>query len=113
MSKKKESKQTKTIRCAIYIRKSSEEGLELEFNSLDAQREAGESFIASQRAEGWRCLPELYDDGGFSGGNLGRPAIQRLMADTGRRIVAAASLARTRKDRSHSDQWRTQVAEES
>ena len=68
-------------RCAIYTRKSTEEGLEQEFNSLDAQREAGEAFIASQRGEGWVCLPEMYDDGGFTGGNMERPALKRLMAD--------------------------------
>ena len=69
------------IRCAIYTRKSTEEGLEQEFNSLDAQRESGEAYIASQQQEGWTCLPERYDDGGFTGGNLERPAMQRLMAD--------------------------------
>ncbi len=71
----------KPIRCAIYTRKSSDEGLEQDFNSLDAQRDAGESFIASQRAEGWTCIPARYDDGGFTGGNLDRPGVQRLMAD--------------------------------
>ncbi|HPF34955.1 MAG TPA: recombinase family protein [Candidatus Nanopelagicales bacterium] len=70
-----------TIRCAVYTRKSTEEGLEQEFNSLDAQREAGESFIASQKSEGWVCLPDRYDDGGFTGGNMERPALKRLMAD--------------------------------
>ena len=69
------------IRCAIYTRKSTEEGLEQDFNSLDAQREAGEAYIASQRNEGWECLSNRYDDGGFSGGNVDRPAFQRLMAD--------------------------------
>jgi DNA invertase Pin-like site-specific DNA recombinase len=69
------------IRCAIYTRKSSEEGLEQSFNSLDAQREACESFISSQRQEGWRTLPATYDDGGFSGGNIERPALRRLLAD--------------------------------
>ena len=70
-----------TIRCAIYTRKSTEEGLEQEFNSLDAQRESAEAFIASQRHEGWLCLPDRYDDGGFSGGKMDRPALQRLFAD--------------------------------
>jgi site-specific DNA recombinase len=70
-----------TVRCAIYTRKSTEEGLEQEFNSLDAQRESAEAFIASQRHEGWACLPDRYDDGGFSGGNMDRPALQRLFAD--------------------------------
>jgi len=69
------------IRCAIYTRKSSEEGLEQSFNSLDAQREACEAFIASQRHEGWRALPALYDDGGYSGGNLERPALKSLLED--------------------------------
>ncbi len=69
------------IRCAIYTRKSTEDGLEQEFNSLDAQREAGEAYIASQKHEGWVCLPTLYDDGGFSGGNIERPGLQRLLAD--------------------------------
>ena len=69
------------FRCAVYTRKSTEDGLEQEFNSLDAQREAGEAFIASQRSEGWECLPQHYDDGGFTGGNMDRPALQRLLAD--------------------------------
>jgi site-specific DNA recombinase len=71
----------KVVRCAIYTRKSTEEGLEQEFNSLDAQRDSAESFIASQRNEGWLALPDRYDDGGFSGGNLDRPAMARLLAD--------------------------------
>ncbi|MEQ9380130.1 MAG: recombinase family protein [Pirellulales bacterium] len=69
------------IRCAIYTRKSTEEGLEQEFNSLDAQRESGENYIKSQANEGWECLADRYDDGGFSGGNMDRPALQRLLAD--------------------------------
>lgn len=69
------------IRCAIYTRKSTEEGLDQAFNSLDAQREACEAYIRSQAGEGWRPLPAQYDDGGFSGGNLNRPAMQRLLAD--------------------------------
>jgi len=68
-------------RCAIYTRKSHEDGLEQEFNSLDAQREAGEAFIKSQTARGWRLLDDRYDDGGFSGGNMQRPALKRLLAD--------------------------------
>ena len=72
---------SKPIRCAIYTRKSSDEGLEQDFNSLDAQRDAAESYIASQRAEGWTCNPARYDDGGFTGGNVDRPGVQRLMAD--------------------------------
>src|SRR6478672_6213396 len=70
-----------TVRCAIYTRKSSEEGLEQEFNSLQAQREACEAFIESQRQEGWVCLRAAYDDGGFSGARMDRPALQRLLAD--------------------------------
>ena len=69
------------MRCAIYTRKSSEEGLEQSFNSLDAQREAGEAFILSQRHEGWRMLPARYDDGGYSGGTMERPALKRLLED--------------------------------
>ena len=69
------------LRCAIYTRKSSEEGLEQEFNSLDAQREACEAYIASQRAEGWIAMRETYDDGGFSGGTLERPGLRNLLDD--------------------------------
>ncbi|MGE3293539.1 MAG: recombinase family protein [Geminicoccaceae bacterium] len=69
------------LRCAVYTRKSSEEGLEQEFNSLDAQREAGLAYIQSQCAEGWVALPDQYDDGGVSGGTLERPALQRLLRD--------------------------------
>ena len=71
----------KTNRCAIYTRKSTEEGLDQQFNSLDAQREAGESYIRSQVNEGWEVVPDRYDDGGFSGGNIERPALKRLMED--------------------------------
>jgi site-specific DNA recombinase len=72
---------TASVRCAIYTRKSTDEGLEQEFNSLDAQRESGEAYIKSQTHEGWECLPTRYDDGGFTGGNLDRPALRRLLAD--------------------------------
>lgn len=72
---------TKTARCAIYTRKSSEEGLEQNFNSLHAQREACEAYIRSQAHEGWVLIPTEYDDGGYSGGSMERPALQRLMAD--------------------------------
>jgi site-specific DNA recombinase len=75
--------QHRRFRCAVYTRKSSEEGLEQEFNSLHAQREACEAYIRSQRHEGWVCLPQAYDDGGFSGGTLDRPALQRLLTDIG------------------------------
>ncbi len=71
----------KTVRCAIYTRKSTEEGLQQEFNTLDAQRESSEAFIAAQKHEGWVCLPDRYDDGGFTGGNLDRPAVTRMMKD--------------------------------
>src|SRR3954451_7550471 len=67
------------LRCGIYTRKSTEEGLDQEFNSLDAQRDAAESFIQSQRREGWIALPQLYDDGGFTGANMERPALARLL----------------------------------
>ena len=69
------------IRCAIYTRKSSEEGLNQEFNSLDAQRESAEAYVASQKAEGWTVLGTRYDDGGFSGGSMDRPALDRLLRD--------------------------------
>jgi DNA invertase Pin-like site-specific DNA recombinase len=71
------------LHCAIYTRKSSEEGLEQAFNSLDAQREACAAFILSQKHEGWMVLPTQYDDGGFSGGTMDRPALQRLLSDIG------------------------------
>ena len=71
----------RSLRCAIYTRKSSEEGLDMEFNSLDAQRESCEAYIASQRSEGFAAIRERYDDGGHSGGTLERPALQRLLAD--------------------------------
>src|SRR5437868_13889530 len=68
------------VRCAIYTRKSTEEGLEQPFNSLDAQREAAEAYIGSQRHQGWKILPQRFDDGGFSGANMDRPALKRLLA---------------------------------
>ena len=71
----------KKIRCAIYTRKSAEEGLEQEFNSLDAQREACAAYVASQKAEGWVLLPTVYEDAGLSGGTLERPGLQRLLDD--------------------------------
>ena len=71
----------KHLRCAIYTRKSTEHGLELEFNSLDAQREACEAYIKSQASQGWRALPHRYDDAAYSGGNLDRPALKKLLAD--------------------------------
>src|SRR6266498_1318595 len=69
------------MRCAIYSRKSNEEGLAQEFNSLDAQRESAEACILSQRHAGWTVLAERYDDGGYTGANLERPALQRLLGD--------------------------------
>ncbi len=72
---------TSRLRCAIYTRKSSEEGLDQEFNSLDAQREACAAFIASQVGLGWKLVPDHYDDGGISGGTMERPALQRLLQD--------------------------------
>src|SRR5437762_379100 len=74
-------KSTPLIRCAIYTRKSTEEGLDQEFNSLQAQRESAEAYIASQKEAGWKLVPDRYDDGGFSGGNLDRPALRRLLDD--------------------------------
>ena len=71
----------KRARCAIYTRKSSEEGLDQAFNSLDAQREASEAYIKSQSHEGWRLIRDRYDDGGFSGGPMDRPALEKLLAD--------------------------------
>jgi site-specific DNA recombinase len=72
---------TPIVRCAIYTRKSTEEGLDQEFNSLHAQREAGEAFIKSQKHAGWTLVSKHYDDGGFTGGNLDRPALQQLLED--------------------------------
>src|SRR5690348_9214948 len=72
---------TQPVRCAIYTRKSTEEGLAQEFNSLDAQRDCAEAYIQSQRQQGWMALPQHYDDGGFTGANLERPALKGLLAD--------------------------------
>jgi len=82
-SEKASRRSARRLRCAIYTRKSSEEGLEQAFNSLDAQREACAAFILSQKHEGWTVLPTLYDDGGFSGGTMDRPALKRLLGDIG------------------------------
>src|SRR5258705_8966208 len=71
----------KPVRCAIYTRKSTEHGLELEFNSLHAQRDACEAYIKSQASQGWKALPQHYDDPAYSGGNLHRPALQKLLKD--------------------------------
>jgi site-specific DNA recombinase len=76
------SSTTQTVRrCAIYTRKSSEEGLEQDFNSLHAQRESCEAYVSSQKHEGWIVLPTIYEDGGYSAGSMDRPALQRLLAD--------------------------------
>src|SRR5262245_50370028 len=80
-TRKAQAAPTAPVRCAIYTRKSTEEGLDQEFNSLDAQREAAEAYIHSQAHAGWTALPTRYDDGGYSGSNLERPALQRLVAD--------------------------------
>jgi site-specific DNA recombinase len=77
----------KSVRCAVYTRKSSEHGLEQDFNSLDAQREAAEAYIKSQAHEGWRLLRTRYDDGGLSAGTLERSALQTLLADIRARKV--------------------------
>lgn len=69
------------MRCAVYTRKSTDEGMDQEYNSIDAQRDAGHAYIASQRAEGWIPVADDYDDPAFSGGNMERPALQRMMAD--------------------------------
>lgn len=82
------------LRCAVYTRKSSEERLDQEFNSLDAQRESAEAFIASQKAQGWACLPDAYDDGGFSGGSMGRPVSQAVVR---RKLPVLAAKTRIHK----------------
>ena len=87
MSKAAAKRPKRRVRCAIYTRKSSEEGLEQDFNSLDAQREACEAYIISQRGEGWKALPSHYNDGGFSGGGMERPALKRLLADIGAGLI--------------------------
>jgi DNA invertase Pin-like site-specific DNA recombinase len=81
MRKPERPKAGQILRCAIYTRKSSDDGLEKEFNSLDAQREACEAYVTSQRHAGWIALPGMYDDGGLSGGTMERPALQRLLSD--------------------------------
>ena len=81
MAERSTTEQRRPVRCAIYTRKSTEEGLEQEFNSLDAQFEACAAYIASQRHEAWTQVRDRYDDGGFTGGNLDRPALQRLLTD--------------------------------
>ena len=80
----------RTLRCAIYTRKSTEEGLEQDYNSLHAQRDACAAYILSQTGEGWTMLPEVYDDGGFSGGNMQRPGLTRLLADVDAGLIDVA-----------------------
>ena len=80
-NKKQNAPEKPAMRCAIYTRKSTDEGLDQDFNSLDAQRESAEAYIRSQQHEGWVCVDERYDDGGFTGGNMDRPALQHLLAD--------------------------------
>src|SRR6266487_591804 len=81
------AKSASVVRCAIYTRKSTEEGLDQDFNSLQAQREAAEAYIHSQKEVGWKLLPEQYNDGGFSGATLDRPALQRLLDEVDARRV--------------------------
>src|SRR5271156_1076845 len=82
-----EQSKPKARRCAVYTRKSSEEGLEQNFNSLHAQREASEAFIKSQASEGWKLIKTAYDDGGLSGGTMERPALKQLLADIGEGLI--------------------------
>ncbi len=77
----KDQEAKRGLRCAIYTRVSTDQGLEQDFNSLDAQREASEAYIKSQAHEGWRLLRDHYDDGGYSGGSMARPALQKLLTD--------------------------------
>ena len=78
---KTQADSSKPVRCAVYTRKSTEHGLDQEYSTLDAQRDNGEAFILSRETLGWSCLPDRYDDGGFSGGTMDRPALNRLIAD--------------------------------
>ena len=116
----------KIVRCAIYTRKSTEEGLQQEFNSLDAQRESSEAYIASMKHEGWVCLPDRYDDGGFTGGNVDRPAVQRLLKDIqahrregpsdalhhGQQMRVSAGHARQRRGQSRPRPWRSSFSQD-
>lgn len=89
------------IKCAVYTRKSTDEGLEKEFNTLEAQREAGENYVKSQKHQGWVLIKEHYDDGGFSGGNMNRTSLKRLLQDVeaGMKTFARASIDRMLKNR--------------
>src|SRR5690606_32120426 len=93
------SRQQRTVRCAIYTRKSSEEGLEQDFNSLHAQREACEAYVTSQRHEGWKLLPARYDDGGYSGGSMERPGLQKLLADMQSGLIDVVVVYKVDRDR--------------
>ena len=93
----------KFLRCAIYTRKSSEHGLEQDFNSLDAQREAAEAYIKSQTHEGWKLIKTPYDDGGLSGGTLERPALRLLLADIRARKIFAGFRSPGPTSAPHSD----------
>ena len=87
-----------TRRCAIYTRKSSEEGLEQDYNSLHAQREACEAFVRSQAGEAWKLIRTAYDDGGFSGATMERPALQQLLAHIREGLIDVVVVYRTRAD---------------
>src|SRR5580700_9252218 len=91
-----ESGVPRTVRCAVYTRKSTEEGLSQDFNSLDAQRECAEAYILSQRQEGWTLVSQRYDDGGFTGANLERPALRQLTADIEARQVRLRTCLQSR-----------------
>jgi site-specific DNA recombinase len=98
----------KLLRCAIYTRKSTERGLDQEFNSLDAQRDACEAYIKSQASLGWRALPQHYDDPAYSGGNLQRPALKKLLADieAGRiDVVVVYKIDRLTRSLADSQNW--------
>jgi hypothetical protein len=94
----------RTLRCAIYTRVSTEHGLEQEFNSLDNQREASEAYVKSQAQEGWRAPSARYDDGGFSGGSMDRPALQRLLAD---RLLRLGDASLQHHDQHGAPAWRS------
>jgi site-specific DNA recombinase len=95
---------TPVRRCAAYTRKSSEEGLDQDYNSLHAQREACEAFIMSQAGEGWRLMKAAYDDGGYSGGTMERPALQKLLANIHERMIDVVVVYKVRQ--THPFTWR-------
>jgi site-specific DNA recombinase len=98
--------ENRVVRCAIYTRKSTEEGLQQDFNSLDAQREAAEAFITSQRGEGWQVVADHFDDGGYTGANMDRPALKPLLAMVESRSVDCVVVY---KDLRHRDQLRREA----